>query len=112
MARLLSLCILFLLLGHDHGQTTDFAEATTEANTEQVSTTTGTPPYVCRPEIDRFCYLTDALNYILLGPNADPTSFDALLDIPPDSESLDWFIKLGLQNLYVFMENNPNQKPG
>ena len=64
----------------------------------------------CAPNSDQYCYFLEAFNYIIFGPNKNNTQ--SLLDIPPDNETLAWFINFGLQQLALYSFDNPTEMPG
>ncbi|CAF4094985.1 unnamed protein product [Rotaria sp. Silwood2] len=64
----------------------------------------------CQPNGDRYCYLTEAIELILFGEKRNKTDIESLVSIVPDDETLNWFILLGLQRLYLLFED-PNNKP-
>ncbi|CAF0721434.1 unnamed protein product [Rotaria sp. Silwood1] len=65
----------------------------------------------CQPDGDRFCYLTEAIELILFGERQNRTDLETLVNIVPDNETLNWFILVGLQQLYLFSEDYPTLVP-
>ncbi|CAF1288675.1 unnamed protein product [Rotaria sordida] len=65
----------------------------------------------CRPDGDRYCYLTEALELILLGERTNRTDIQTLLNTIHDNETLDWMLVLGIQQLILFGLGNPTLVP-
>jgi hypothetical protein len=103
-----TLSIIFCLIGSNHGQNEPVTTTTTTTTTQSMVPLNSK----CGPTNDQYCYVQEAINYILNGNNDNKTSTTSPLDIIPDEETLEWLILLGLQQLSVAMDNNPQYRPG
>jgi hypothetical protein len=66
----------------------------------------------CQPENDQYCYLTEAVELILFGEKKNKTDIDEFLDNLHDNDTLDSVLQLGLEQLYLFAQDNPTLVPG
>jgi hypothetical protein len=66
----------------------------------------------CQPESDQYCYLTEAVELILFGEKKNKTDIDEFLDNLHDNDTLDSVLQLGLEQLYLFAQDNPTLVPG
>jgi hypothetical protein len=65
----------------------------------------------CRPNSDRLCYLTEAIEFILLGDKQNQTT-DTLFGPAFDHTTLNEILLLGLQQMALLITDNPQYMPG
>jgi len=66
----------------------------------------------CRPNSDQYCYLTEAIELILLGGERNSKTIDLLFGPAFDKTTLNEILLLGLQQTALFFNDNPVLKPG
>jgi len=66
----------------------------------------------CQPESDQYCYLTEAVEWILFGEKKNKTDIDEFLDNVNDNDTLDSVLQLGFDQLHLFAQDNPTLMPG
>ncbi len=66
----------------------------------------------CRPNSDQYCYLTEAIELILLGGERNSTTLDLLFGPSFDNATLNEILLLGLQQTAIAVTNNPQYMPG
>ena len=66
----------------------------------------------CQPNSDEYCYLTEAIEFIAFGEPKDPTEIDRFLDNLLDNGTLDSILQFGIEQLYLFAQDNPQLMPG
>ncbi|CAF1611273.1 unnamed protein product, partial [Adineta ricciae] len=70
------------------------------------------PPSQCRPNSDQYCYLSEAIQFIILGDKTNTSGADILFNSNSfDNETLDYILLLGLQQLAVFMNDHDDYRP-
>ena len=106
----LPLIVLVSLIGLSHGLDASEVAMGMDPSALDISQRRNPLNSNCAPNSDQYCYFLEAFNYIIFGPNRNDSS--SVLDIPPDNETLDWFLTLGLQQLAVFSIENPTEVPG
>ncbi|CAF2976093.1 unnamed protein product [Rotaria socialis] len=112
MKFLLFILILFIsLIGFTHGQTITDTETERKSPVCLARAQPKAMVSTCDPNGNRFCYLTEAIELILFGSKQNRTDIEALVEAIPETETLDWFLTLGLQELAMFGMNNPNLVP-
>lgn len=81
---------------------------TTYSNRIQIQDMIGT----CQPNSDEYCYLTEALDFILFGEYKNDTDLDKFLEILFHNGTLHSLLQFGLEQLDLFIQDNPTIKPG
>lgn len=66
----------------------------------------------CQPNSDEYCYLTEAIEFIVFGEPTDPVEIDRFLDNLLDNGTLDSVLQFGIEQLYLFAQDNPQLMPG
>lgn len=66
----------------------------------------------CQPNSDEYCYLTEAIEFVVFGEPKDPTEIDRFLDTLLDNGTLDSVLQFGIGQLYLFAQDNPQLMPG
>jgi len=98
------LIIITFFLQSTYGQPRKFSNPmrrrTTYPNRIQIKDMIGT----CQPNSDEYCYFTEALDFILFGEYRNDTDFQ--------NGTLDTLLQYGLEQLKLFVDDNPNIKPG
>ena len=98
------LIIITFFLQSTYGQPRKFSNPmrrrTTYPNRIQIKDMIGT----CQPNSDEYCYFTEALDFILFGEYRNVTDFQ--------NGTLDTLLQYGLEQLKLFVDDNPNIKPG
>lgn len=106
------LIIITFFLQSTYGQPRKFSNPmrrrTTYPNRIQIKDMIGT----CQPNSDEYCYFIEALDFILFGEYRNDTDFDRFLETLFHNGTLDTLLQYGLEQLKLFVDDNPNIKPG
>lgn len=112
MRFLLFTIIVFIsLIGFNHGQNNMLNQQHKTSKVDFSKTEPKAMVSVCRPNGDRYCYLTEAIELIIFGERKNRTDLETLVNTIPDDETLNWFLLLGLQQLAIFGTENPTLVP-
>ena len=65
----------------------------------------------CQPNSDEYCYLTEAIEFIIFGEPKDPAETDRFLDTLLDNGTLNSVLQFGIEQLYLFAHDNPQLMP-
>jgi hypothetical protein len=71
----------------------------------------GRPPTdTCVPQTNEYCHVVNAVHEAV-GSGQLALTLEAIMSFMPDEESLDYILLFGLQQLSVYMDQNPDKRP-
>ncbi len=104
--------ILISLIGINDGQGIKNINTVNQPANLQNKINAKTMVSQCRPNSDRLCYLTEAIEFILLGGKQNQNTTDLIFGPSFDKTTLNEILLIGLQQMALLITDNPQYIPG